>query len=140
MKKTTAINITFYTIGVNIIFIALLLFLPALQDALTGPVGFLTPFITLVLLGILLLALVRKEPKSPKKRDLLIIGSCSVLFFSFIALHNGFYAFGELTDNNILQSIFGFLEGLFFLLAIPTTPAILIIFYIKRLIQSAHKR
>jgi len=82
----------------------------------------------LTLAGLGLLVMVYKARLSGKiKTFLLMCGYAAAGFLAFAVLHNLFYALASLTASAFLSGLLGFLEGTFFILAVPICPLVLLV-------------
>ena len=114
---------TFYTLIGTFLFLLAMLFVPAIQEMIHGPIFLVPPFI-FFLLGILLTIFTLKEKvKGKLKKFFLLTGLSAAGFFVGIILHNAFYALGILTQNILLlNKLFEVLHVIFFFISIPISP------------------
>ena len=104
MKK---IKIIFWASVVVFVFIIAQMFVPPVQELISGPL-FLFPFIIFTLLGVALVVLTRRlKPAATnlkQKQYMYITGAGAAGVFVFVFLHNAFYALAEITSHIVALS------------------------------------
>ena len=123
MKHSLIPTIFWSQFGV-FVFILCQFFVPTFRDLLRGSTLFLGPFIVFFLLGLVLLILTLKEKVAGKlKKFLLLVGAAATGFFTFVVLHNAFYALNVVSGHIVvLKYLTGGLHAIFFLLAVIACP------------------
>jgi len=100
------------------------MFIPAVQDLLSGSKLFLLPFIIFFFFGLVLLILtIKSKIKKPLKKYLLLTSVSAVSVLVFIVLHNLFYALGVVAEDiKILKILAEALHVIFFFISIIIAP------------------
>ena len=119
-----SLTVTLLALVVSFLLILGAFFIPPVQNLFQGTALFLLPFIIFSLLGIVLIFLtLREKVKGTLKRYLLLTGASALGFFTFIFLHNAFYALNMVTHHiTVLNYLTEILHTIFFLAAILLCP------------------
>lgn len=123
-KLNISIRLVFYSsVGVFLLILGQF-FVPVFRDFFRGPLLFLLPFFVFCSLGgVLIFLTIKKKVKSNLRKFLLLAGASAVGFLVFNILHNLFYALEIVTKKFfLLSSLFSFLHGAFFIIAILACP------------------
>ena len=119
-----------------VVLAALVIFLMFSGDkGILAEISIFVPWVMLSLAGLgLVLMVVRAGLTGKVKGFLLTCGCAAVGFLAGVLLHNLFYALGSMTASAFLGGLLGFLEGIFFILAVLLCPLGLLVGIVGTLI------
>lgn len=127
-KARTQIKLLYF-LTLNFLLILGVFFVPAIQNVFIGPLLFLSPFISLSIVGLLLtISVKRSRLRRVERKYLLLTGISAAGIFPCTVLHNLIYGLGIFLFNK------GFEEPIFFLLGVLVLPIIFIFSAIKSIL------